>query len=109
MSHPNETETAPAERKKPIQVLRQRRGGVPRELIERNRTQNLIRRRLTEALRAGPKTVPELASAIDLPTHEVLWYVMGMKKYGKVVEADQTDGYFQYQLADEPETTETTS
>lgn len=109
MPDPSESTTGSARTKSPIQVLRERRGGVPRELIERNRKQSAVRRRLTGALRLGPRTVPELASEVDMPSHEVLWYVMGMKKYGKVVEADQVDGYFQYRLVSESEPTETKS
>lgn len=87
--------------KKPIQILRERRGGVPQVLIERSRQQSIIRKRITEALQSDPRTVPDLAGELDLPSHAVLWYVMGMKKYGKVVEAEQVDGYFKYQLLDD--------
>lgn len=109
MSDSSDSTAVSAKAKKPIQILRERRGGVPRELMERNRRQNVIRQRLTGMLRGGPKTVPELASEGGLPAHEVLWYVIGMKKYGKVVEADQVDGYFQYRLVEEPRPTEKTS
>lgn len=98
-----------AKPRKPIQILRERRGGVPRELVERNRQQSVTRKRITAALQNEPKTVPELAREIDQPSHEVLWHVMGMKKYGKVIEAEQVDGYFKYQLIDESRQTETTS
>ncbi len=109
MSGQFEATTVSAKQKKPIQVLRERCGGVPRELVERNRQQSVIRNRITEALQDEPKTVPELAREIDQPSHEVLWYVMGMKKYGKVVESSQVDGYFKYQLIDESHRTETAS
>ncbi len=109
MSGQSEPTTAPAKQKKPIQVLRERRGGVPRELVEQNRQQGAVRKRITEALQDEPKTVPELAREVDQPSHEVLWYVMGMKKYGKVVEAEQVDGYFKYRLIDESCQTETAS
>jgi len=87
--------------KKAIQVLRERRGGVPRELMDRNRRQNKIRKNITAALDEGSKTVPEIARQVELPMHEVFWYVMGMKKYGKVVEAEQVDGYFKYALVED--------
>ena len=106
MSEPSEAATHSAAEKKPIRILRERRGGVPRELIERSRQQRVIHKHMTEALRDGPKTVPELASQLDLPTHEALQYVMGMKKYGTVVEAEQVDGYFKYQLIDDSRATE---
>ncbi len=107
MSDQSETAAVPVKQPKPIQVLRERRGGVPRELVERNRQQSAIRKRITEILQTEPKTVPELAREIELPSHEVLRYVMGMKKYGKVVEAEQVGGYFKYRLMEEPRQTET--
>ncbi len=106
MPEQSEPTTTSPKAKKPIQVLRQRRGGVPRGLVERYRQQRIVCERLKDALREGPLTVPELAHNVDLPTDEVLWYVMGMKKYGKVAEADQADGYFKYRLVDEPQHTE---
>ena len=50
------------------------------------------------ALRAGPLTVPEIAQHIGQPANEVLFWVMGMRRYGHVVEVpDPTDeGYFRY-------------
>ena len=101
--------TAKSKKMKPIQILRERRGGVPRDLIERNRQQSVIRRRITKALQGEPMTVPELADHLDVPSSEVLWYVMGMKKYGKVIEAEQAGSYFKYRLADESRETEIAS
>ena len=97
----DQTKPKASSKKKPIQILRERRGGVPQALIERSRQQRIIRKRITEALENDPKTVPDLAGQLDLPSHEVFWYVMGLKKYGKVVEAEQVDGYFKYQLIDD--------
>jgi len=87
--------------KKPIQVLRERRGGLPKELVERSRQQAKTHKLLTAALKDGPKTVPELAEATAMPSHEVLWKLMGMKKYGLVVEGEERDGYYQYALKNE--------
>lgn len=109
MSDQSESATHLAGEKKAIQILRERRGGVPRELAERNRQQRITRKRITEALQDGSKTVPELAREINLPPHEVLWYVMGMKKYGKLVEGEQVDGYFKYELINTSHRTEATS
>ncbi len=65
----------------------------PREII---REEPLMHRPILEALAAGPLTVPEIAEAIDRPAHEVLFWVMGMRRYGKLVEAAEDDGYFRY-------------
>jgi hypothetical protein len=95
--------------KKPIAVLRERRGGVPRELVERNRRQAADRRRIVGALRSGPQTVPEIAKQTNLPPHEALWHLMSMKKYGKLVEGQQQGDYFEYALAEESPQKETPS
>jgi len=89
--------------KKPIQILRERRGGVPKELVERNRRQTQTHKQLTTALKDGPKTVPEIAQSTGLPSHELFWTLMGMKKYGQVVEGEERDGYFEYALKAEKE------
>jgi len=87
----------------PIQLLRQRRGGVPRELVHRSRQQAQARKLLTTALKDGPKTVPEIAKITGLPTHELFWRLMGMKKYGQIVEGEERDGYYEYALKPEEE------
>jgi len=89
--------------KKPIQVLRERRGGVPDELRERSRLQVRVLKQICEALEDGPRTIPDIADATGLPSHEVLWYVMGMKKYGRIAEGDERDEYYEYALQEEEE------
>ena len=53
---------------------------------------------MAQALQEGPRTVPEVARATGLPPHQVLWHIMSMKKYGKVVEVEEEDGYLRYGL-----------
>ena len=74
-----------------------------RDIREIVREEPLMHRRILEALRAGPMTVPELARAIGRPTDEVVYWVMGMRRYGKIRElaGSPDDGYFRYQRADE--------
>jgi hypothetical protein len=52
------------------------------------------------ALRDEPHTVPEIAEAIGHPAHEVLIWVMGMRRYGwlREIKGSDADGYFRYQL-----------
>ena len=84
--------------KKPIQILRERRGGAPKDLIARSREQKKILGRLRDALQGGSRTVPEISSATGLDSRLVLFYVMAMKKYGEVVEGEERDSYFEYAL-----------
>jgi predicted Rossmann fold nucleotide-binding protein DprA/Smf involved in DNA uptake len=96
-----EAEMEESQKAQPIKIIRERRGGVPKELVERSRRQAKTHKLLTAALKEGPKTVPEVAEATAMPSHEVLWKLMGMKKYGLVVEGEERDGYYQYALKNE--------
>lgn len=67
----------------------------PREIIREEPCRHAP---ILAALKSGPLTVPEIAEEIGYPSNEVLFWVMGMRRYGHVVEvADPTDeGYFRY-------------
>ena len=93
--------TEEPQKEKPIKIIRERRGGVPKDLVERSRAQTKMRKKIIQALEDGPKTVPEVAKATAMPSHEVLWKLMGMKKYGLVVEGEERDGYYEYALKKE--------
>jgi len=70
-----------------------------RDVREVIREEPVMRARILAALSDGPLTVPEIARAIDAPTHEVVFWVMGMRRYGWLAEVKGSgaDGYFQYQ------------
>lgn len=53
---------------------------------------------LLDALRSGPKTVPEIAQLTGLPTQEVLWWMASLKKYGRIMEGEKRGAYFTYRL-----------
>jgi hypothetical protein len=73
-----------------------------REIREIVREEMVMHGPILEALEAGPLTVPEIAAAIDRPTHEVVIWVMGMRRYGWLseVKGSAGDGYFRYQAED---------
>ncbi len=76
-----------------------------RELREVIREEPLVRERIVELLESGPRTVPEIATAMDCPTHEVLFWIMGMRRYGRVreVKGVTDEGYFRYEaIAKDP-------
>ena len=68
----------------------------PREVI---REEPVMRPRILAALAEGPLTVPQIAEAIGAPAHEVVFWVMGMRRYGWVeeIKGSDGDGYFTYQ------------
>jgi DNA-binding IclR family transcriptional regulator len=70
-----------------------------REVREVVREEMVMRGQILEALKEGPRTVPEIAEAIGRPAHEVVFWVMGMRRYGWLseVKGSADDGYFRYQ------------
>ena len=69
-----------------------------RERREVVREEPLMHQPILAALREGPLTVPELAERIGHPSNEVLIWVMGMRRYGHVIEVGDADdeGFFRY-------------
>jgi hypothetical protein len=70
-----------------------------RDVREVVREEPVMRVRILAALHDSPLTIPEIALAIDAPTHEVVFWIMGMRRYGWIAEIKgaTVDGYFQYQ------------
>ncbi len=88
-------------KKEALKALRESRKATidsVREVVKETRA---LRKKLSDALRQQPKTVPELALETGIPSHYVLWHLTSMKKYGKVGEGDQSGDYFQYVLLKE--------
>jgi hypothetical protein len=75
---------------------------IDRETREIVRDEHLMRRPILEALADGPLTIPQIAGAIDKPAHEVVFWVMGLRKYGWLTQLSEPDddGYFLYQVAE---------
>ncbi len=71
------------------------------------RTQALLKKQkkvqqlICQNIREKSKTVPEIAEAVDMPTHEVLWYLTAFKKYDIVVEDGMCGDYILYKRAEE--------
>jgi predicted transcriptional regulator len=63
--------------------------------------QKQIQQEICKVIREKPKTVLEIAAATGFATHEVLWQVMAMKKYGLVVETGMCGDYPLYQRVGE--------
>ncbi len=75
---------------------------TPRDVREVIREEPLMHGPILEAVAAGPMTVPQIAEAIGYPPREVLYWVMGMRRYGKLVtSADpDDDGYYTFTAVD---------
>ena len=59
-----------------------------------------IKNAITAALESGPKSIPEVASAVNLPLPVVTYYIMSLKKFGQVTvgDLDENDEYYFYEL-----------
>lgn len=66
-------------------------------LKEQKRVEKLICR----CIREKAKTVPEIAGEVEMPTHEVLWYLTGYKKYDIVVEEGMCGDYVLYKRVED--------
>ena len=70
-----------------------------REFREVIREEPVMRPRILAALAEGPRTVPQIAEAIGAPADEVVYWIMGMRRYGWLAEIKgaTADGFFQYE------------
>ncbi len=71
-----------------------------KESPETYRNEMMLQRLILDILKAGPKTVPELANELKWPVNEVMMYVMAMRRYGMIEELPKgrRDRYFKYGL-----------
>jgi hypothetical protein len=70
-----------------------------REII---RDEQFMRARILKVLESGPQTIPQISAALDKPTNEVGFWVMGLRKYGWLAEIKEVtdEGYFRYQVVE---------
>ena len=94
-------ESTPSKADKPkraIEVLRERHGGMSKELKEYFNEQQKIYKALRAALKTGPRTVPQLAKECSLPSPIVMWHLMALRRYGQVLDGPEENGYLRYTL-----------
>lgn len=87
--------------KQDLKELREARKTTIEAVRERVKKNRKVQKTLSEALKSGAATIPELAQQTGLPSPDVLWHLTSMKKYGKVAEGDQSGDYFTYKLIKE--------
>jgi hypothetical protein len=84
--------------KRAIELLRERHGGMSKELKEYFNEQQKIYKALRAALKGGPRTVPQLAKECSLPSPIVMWHLMALRRYGQVLDGPEENGYLRYTL-----------
>jgi len=74
-----------------------------RNLNEVLRDEMVERNRVAMVLRTGPKTLPEIATALGAPAPEVTKWVMAMRRYGRIRDLPKAraDDYYRYELVEE--------
>jgi predicted transcriptional regulator len=65
------------------------------------REQRRMQQAICQFVRDNPRTVPEIAAHLGKPSHEVLWFVAALRKYGIVVETGMCGDYPLYKRVDE--------
>jgi hypothetical protein len=66
----------------------------PREVI---REEMQMHAPILAAVADEPLTIPQIAEVLGVPASEVVYWVMGMRRYGFLVESkDDDDGFFTY-------------
>jgi len=80
--------------------LREKLGGVPEKAKENMKVFNAIKKQILEALKEEDLTIKQLTLKLNMPSDEVVYYLMSLVKYGyvKTGEVDDMDEYFTYKL-----------
>ena len=89
------------ERTQMLKELREEHKDTVTSTQERLKNQKKIYRDINKIIKDEPKSVPEIAEAVGLETHVVLWNLTVLKKYGDVSEAGMSGEYFRYGLTEE--------
>ncbi len=74
-----------------------------RDPSEVMRDEMLMKEKIASFLREGPRTIPEIADALDCPDREVTLWVMALRRYGVLEEIPKpkADDYYRYKTAKE--------
>jgi len=73
---------------------------VSQEVKDKLKQVRSITKAIESALKSGPKTIPEIAKETNLPIGDVTFYLMTLRKKGKVEvgDLDDDDEYYYYKL-----------
>jgi DNA invertase Pin-like site-specific DNA recombinase len=88
------------DKKEAMKKLRRSRSEWIKKASAAVKSQKKLLKSIKEQLAKGAGTIPEIADATGIPSHEVLWLMAALKKYGQIVEAEKDGGYFRYALTE---------
>jgi hypothetical protein len=80
--------------------LREKLGGIPEQAKENLKEFNRIKKLMLEALADEDLTVKQMTEKLNMPSDEVVYYLMSLVKYGfvKTGDIDDMDEYYTYKL-----------
>ncbi|MHB1461564.1 MAG: hypothetical protein ACYC1M_09815 [Armatimonadota bacterium] len=79
-----------------LKQLRSERGSLPKEMIERGKSQISIQKTILAAIETEYKTVPEIAELTGLDTQDVFWWITALRKYNRVQDGKKRGEYATY-------------
>lgn len=87
------------EKGKTAKYLREKRA-VSQKAKDNLKEFNRIKKAILDALKEEDLTIDQLTKQLNMPKHEVVYYLMSLIKYGFVQtgEVDDMDEYFTYKL-----------
>ena len=88
------------EKGKTAKYLREKLGGTPEKAKENLKVYNGIKKLILDALKDQDLTVMQLTEKLNMPSDEVVYYLMSLVKYGfvKTGDIDDMDEYYTYKL-----------
>jgi predicted transcriptional regulator len=95
------TQTKNSSRSEMLKHLREQHAESVKRTQDLLKEQKRVQKEVCQVMRDTPKTVPEVAEAVGMPTHEVLWYIASFKKYGLIIEDGMCADYPLYRRAEE--------
>lgn len=95
------TQQATSSRGEMLKRLREQHAATVERTQALLREQKRVQQEICKILRDTPKTVPDVAAALNMPANEVLWYMASFKKYGLIVEKGMCADYPLYVKAEE--------
>lgn len=86
-------------KEKTIDIIKQERK-VSAGVLEERKIYSRNRKAIMEALKTGPKTIPQVASETELSLSDATYFMMVLFKFGdvEVNSLDDMDEYYFYEL-----------
>lgn len=88
------------EKGKTAKYLREKLGGIPEQAKQNLKEFNGIKKLILEALKEEELTIKQLTEKLNMPSDEVMYYLLTLVKYGlvKTGSVDDMDEYYTYKL-----------